>query len=499
LNLGFRYERLGDISDAGGRNTAFDIARANRNPPASGTLAGYTVPSNYTGQLPDGVVRLDNSVGIKGLGQNTWNPQAGFAWQLPRTNRVVLRGGYGIFHSRYTGQPLIQSLSAPPFAVARLFMTTTNATATLANPFPATLPQLPSFPPYSPTTSSTPYQGFSQNFRPPTFYRYSMDAQIQLGKDFLWDIGYVGSQAVDLSQQWYPNQAQLAGPSNPIRGVTTNTVKNVPLRVPYEGISIPGLLLIDSRGQSWYNALVTSLSKRFSHGLLFQASYTYARDLTTEPGVASNSNGAAIAYGDQYNPSQHYGPDAFVREHRLIVSYVYELPHLSNPQSFAGRLVDGWTVSGVVTAQSGQRLFATYTNASNVYGISRDRPNFVSGCNVALSGSVQSRLAGYFNTSCYAKPTIVGDDNIATTFGNAPIGNIIGPREVNVDLSIGKRIAIPWPNDAARLELRAEAFNAFNHPEFSNPGTTFGGGTFGQILFTAVTPRIMQFALKYRF
>jgi hypothetical protein len=499
LNLGFRYERLGDISDAGGRNTGFDISKVNPNPPASGSLAGYVVPSNYNGPLPDGVVRLDNSTGIKGLGQNTWDPRVGFAWGLPRTSRVVLRGGYGLFHSRYTGQPLIQSLAAPPFALPRVLVTTTNAAASLENPFPATLPQLPSFQPYSPTTSITPFQGFAQDFRPPTFHRYSMDMQVQLGRDFLWDVGYVGSIAKNLSQQFYPNQAQLASASNPIRGVTTNTVKNVPLRVPYEGVSIAGLLLIDSLGKSWYNALVTSLSKRFSHGLQFQASYTFARDLTTEPGVASNSNGAAVAYGDQFTPSEHYGPDTFVRPHRLVVSYVYELPHPQNLQSFAGRLLGGWLVSGVATAQSGQRLFATYSNSSSVYGITKDRPNFTSGCNVGLNGSAQSRLTQYFNTSCFAAPTVVGSDNVGTTFGNAPIGNIIGPREVNVDMALVKGVAMRWPNDGAKLEFRAEAFNTLNHPQFSNPGTTFGASTFGQILSTAVTPRIMQLALKYRF
>lgn len=499
LNLGFRYERVGDISDAGGRNTAFDISRANPNPPTSGTLAGYTVPSNYTGQVPSGVARIDNSTGIRGLGQNTWNPRVGWAWQIPKTERVVFRGGYGTFHSRYTGQPLIQSLAAPPFAIARVLVGTDAANASLSNPFPATLPQLPSFQPYTPTTAITPYQGLGQDFRPPTFYRYSADIQVQLGHDYLWDVGYVGAHGQDLAQQQYLNQAQLASASNPIRGVTTNTVKNVPLRVPYQGISISGLLLINSVGSSWYDGLITSVSKRFSHGLQFQLSYTFARDLTTEPGVASSSGAAARVYGNQLDPTSTYGPDPFVREHRLILSYVYDLPHPANLRSFTGEILGGWTLAGVFTAQSGHPLYAVYSNSANIYGIPYDRPNFVSGCNVGLSGSVQSRLSQYFNTACFTKPTVIGADGLGTAFGTAPIGNITGPRQVNLDLSLVKAIALPGMSDRSRLELRGEAFNALNHPQFGDPSTAFGGGGFGQILSTSVTPRILQVALRYRF
>ena len=499
INAGLRYERLGDISDANGRNSAFDIALADPNPPATGTLAGYTVPSNYKGPLPPNVVRLNNSTGIQGLGQNTWDPRAGFAWQLPRTNRFVLRGGYGTFHSRYTGSPLLQSSAAPPFALGRILIGPDNASASLQNPFPATAPSFPVFVPYSPTTSLTPYQGFGQNFRPAAFYRYSIDAQVQLGHDFLWDVGYVGAHGADLGEQVLPNQAQLASASDPIRSVTTNTVQNVPMRVPYRGIAVSGLLLINSVGESWYDGVVTSLTKSLSHGLQFQASYTFARDLTTEPGVVSSGLGAGRVYGDQFHGGAHYGPDTFIRPHRFVVSYVYDVPYAAKSGSLTGRVFGAWSISGVVTAQSGQRGFATYSNSANVYGITQDRPNFVPGCTVALNGAVQKRLAQYFNTACFTQPAVIGDDRIATAFGNAPIGNIIGPRQLNVDMAVFKSITVPFPGDSARIEFRAEAFNAFNHPQFGNPGSVFGGASFGQILSTSVTPRILQLALRYRF
>src|SRR5260370_6775519 len=90
LNLGFRYERLGDIGDELGRNSNFDYRKANQNPPATGSVQGFVVPSNYKGPLPDGVTKLSNNLGVSGTGQNTWNPRVGFACQVPETNRFVL-------------------------------------------------------------------------------------------------------------------------------------------------------------------------------------------------------------------------------------------------------------------------------------------------------------------------------------------------------------------------------------------------------------------------
>src|SRR5262249_39693768 len=100
LNLGLRYDHLGDLADSLGRNASFDASLADRNPPAGGTLAGTTVPSNFSGgAIPAGVTQLHNDFGMNGDGLNTWNPRLGFAWRLPHTERLGLRGGLGGFSS----------------------------------------------------------------------------------------------------------------------------------------------------------------------------------------------------------------------------------------------------------------------------------------------------------------------------------------------------------------------------------------------------------------
>src|SRR5205807_3826500 len=122
------------------------------------------------------------------------------------------------------------------------------------------------------------------------------------------------------------DQALFASPSNPVRGQTTNDFLNVPLRVPIEGFNPASSIFVESAGASWYNAFGASLSKRFTHGLQFLASYTLASALETNPGYTTGSFSGGALIGDQNNARSSYGFDDFVRPQRFVVSYVYELP-----------------------------------------------------------------------------------------------------------------------------------------------------------------------------
>jgi hypothetical protein len=490
-NLGFRYERVGDFWDALGRNVSFNPALANPNPPASGSLAGWVLPANYKGVVPDGAVRASNNYGTQGVGQNTINPRVGMAWQLPGTDRIVLRGGWGFFHSRVTGTPILQSFGAPPFVYVNFLAAGANANFSLNNLFaPFDISTLPKFIPYTPTSSQTAL-GFTNDFRPAAVQHYSLDLQTALSKDLVLDVGYVGSRDTRLLETIQVNQASLATASNPIRGQSTNTVANLPLRVPFQGFSIASMNLYASSGSSWYNALQSSLSKRFSKGLQLLASYTWARSLATGSGTSTGTLGGTI-FGDQFNPP--YGPDPFIREQRFVVNFSYDLPHPANAQSLVGRTLGGWLLSGVSVAQTGQRLTVVHQNdATNVFGITTDLAQYVPGCQPSSGFS----LTQYINRACYTNAPKVGNDGIATTFGISPVGQITGPRQVNTDLALSKKTAL-W-RESVSMEFRAEAFNVFNHPQFANPQTNIQSSAFGRITSTAVNPRIMQLALRFRF
>lgn len=501
LNLGFRYDRLGDIGDALGRNATLIPSLLNTNPPPGGSLEGVQVPANYSGPIPPGVTRGSNDLAMNGNGQNTWNPRFGFAWQLPHTDRVVLRGGYGIYHTRYTGQPLAQLLSAPPFATFIQPVATGNAAATNEIPFGLDVPTFPAFLPYSPTTSNN-QSFFAPAFRAPLEHEYSLGLQTQLTPTMVFEVGYSGTRGLHELFTHSINQAGIASPGEPIRGQTTNTLANLPLRVPYEGWAPMGLDEIDSSGESWYNALLVSLNKKFGHGLQAQLSYTFSKDLADAFLMSTLSNGGVVL-GNQNNPRQSYGPDFYTRPQRFVANYIYELPGPKELTSLRGELLGGWSLSGVVTIQAGHFMTVTYENGPSVYGIVNDRASLSGTCTpgqYAVSGGVSSHLNDYINPSCFTAPAVFSaDDPAALGFGNSGIGILQGPGQNNWDMAIIKRFPLRWPREDASLEFRSEFFNAFNHPQFADPNPNFGTPTFGQITNTSVAPRLMQFALKLNF
>ena len=500
LNLGFRYERLGGIGDELGRNSTFDFSKANPNPPAGGSLAGFVVPSNFQGAVPPGVTQIGNNLGIEGDGQNTINPRVGFAWQLPYTQRFVLRGGYGVYHSRVTGQPTFQLLTNQPFSLVRQLVAAANAGASFANPFPAVTPVLPSFTPYSPTTSQGVFT-FAPDFRPPMVQQYSLNLQSVLMRNTMLEVGFIGARGTHLLRDRDLNQAGSASTANPIRGATTNSFSTVPLRVPIQGFgAFPGIAEFESEGANWYNALEASLNQRLSHGLQFQLSYTFSKDLATDIGSTTGPNGGNGLVGDQNDFLRRYGPDNFNRPHRFVASYVYQLPGPKNLTSAWGRLVGGWVVSGVSIFQSGHPLTITTSSPFNAFGISTDFAQLAPGCTqIATPGSVESNLNSYFNKNCFTSLPKIGPDPLTTGFGNSSVGIVKGPGQINTDLAVLKRFAVRWPVEAANLEFRTEFFNLFNHPQFADPDTNFSSATFGKIQSTAVNPRVMQVALKFSF
>jgi len=513
LNLGFRYERLGDLSDNLGRNSSFDPGFADHT--GAGSQAGYVVASNFKGDLPPGVVRAPNEAATRGLGQNTWGPRVGFSWQLPGNDRVVLRGGYGIYYSRTTGQPIFQELTSPPFGQVRF---TNGVAIPFATPFPTTPVVLPSFPSYSLTNCATvldsgclSFANVSTYVKPPATQQFNLNTQISLTPSIALEVGYQGARGTRLFELRSFNQALSASPTHPVNGATDNEFFNVMQRALVPGISTSALQ-VTSTGASWYNGMAVSLNKRFSKGLQFLASYTWSSLLATTQNFVSGSLDGGNVVGDLYNPRQHYGWDQFVRPQRFVLSWVYQLPEINGHGAFVRKSLGGWSVAGVTTIQSGQRLTVTATNLQNVFGILTDRaPVSSSGCgnHFVPSGSVQSKLNSYINKDCFdlANYPVIGADGIGTDFGNSPIGEVIGPNQNNWDLSLAKNTSL---TERVQLQFRTDFFNAFNHPQFANPNLDLGlsapglglvapDSTFGHIQTTSTNPRILQFALRLVF
>ncbi len=504
LNIGLRYERLGQFADNLGRNASFDAAKADPNPPSDGSVAGYVVASNFPGTVPPGVIHVDNQFGTYAEGQNTISPRIGFAWQIwPSSNHLVLRGGYGTYYSRFTGQAFYQNIFGAPFSEFRLISGAANAHATFQAPFQQPFPtpnSFPFFPTYSPTSNTT-VDGIAPNFQPSLIQQFSLNLQTEIHLGWLLEVGYVGTRGTHLVRQRSLNQAASASTSDPIRGVTTDTVANIPVRVPILGIPADSLVLMETDGSSWYNALEASLTKRLNHGLQFLASYTFSKTLDTDGAdVNSTSSGNALTLGDQNSPGQRWGRASFDRPHRFVFSGTWTLP--SPPRGLQRVAFGNWDLAAVATIQSGTALTIAETNANNLFGISEDRAQLSGSCTknqLITAGPIGSKLNDYFNKSCFTAPVVIGADGIGTAFGNSGTGIVNGPGQANVDIAFTKEMYFKLSSENCAVQFRAEFFNALNHSQFSNPDTNYSSPTFGMISSASVNPRVVQLALRFAF
>jgi hypothetical protein len=338
-------------------------------------------------------------------------------------------------------------------------------------------------------------------FRPAIVQQYGLNLQGEPWNGWLWEVGYVGTKGTHLLRYRSLNQALSASPDNPIRRATSNTLANIPLRVPVVGFAADSLQEEESEGDSWYNGLEASLTKRLSHGFQFLAAYTFSKTLDTDgTDINATSAGITLTRGDQNSPRERRGRASFDRTHRFVFSTTGELP--SPGHGVLRATLGDWVLDAIVTAQSGSALTIADTNSANVFGISSDRAQLTGTCTkheLVTGGPVQSKLNSYFNSSCFTTPPVIGADGIGTAFGNSGTGIVDGPGQANVDFALSRVVTFNWPHERSSLEVRAEFFNAFNHPQFANPDNNFTSPTFGVISNTAVNARVGQLALKFSF
>ncbi len=478
LNLGVRYDFYGFPSDTRGRFVNFLPDQLRQGGPPNGfvqaeggALAG--VPTVAATLVPSD--------------KNNVSPRVGFALRLNDAGSLVLRGGYGIYYDRFSARfANTQLLNYPYFALA---VGLPGLLRTYADPFipvpqPSAFPLNPAIPsPLSPLAPivGVPISGLyaDPELSTPYVQQYNANVQWELFKDYLLEVGYVGTKGTKLLQIVSLNQPVYNRAANvfvaPL-GTALGTQKMV----------ASGIQQAQTSSNSRYNSLQVSMTKRLSRGLQFLAAYTLGKSTDYYSGGPINE--LVPTLGDQSNWKLSYGPSDYDRRHRFVTSFVYDV-------------AKNWQVNGIFTLQTGTPF--SIIDSPNFFII--QRANFAAGAErVRTTGDIDQ----YFNTSAFvfSRP-IINSTNLGTPnnpafdpdnpFGNTPRNFLYGPGQKNLDLSVVKFIPL---RETVRAELRAEFFNLFNWTNFANPNSNIAvPSTFGRITATSTGPRVIQFALKVSF
>ncbi len=515
LNLGLRWEYIAPSADEAGTigNVSLGALRETAVPVAGGTLAGNTVAANYDARLinpytgqpfgpaPPGVVtRATKSFYENGTPRLALAPRVGFAWQpLGSTGRMVVGGAYGWFYQAptFSGNAATAPLfTSVPFAQGFTNADSSNNLSTLAKPFPTTtLGYVPRT-----LTSQLSDRAAGPDYKLPRLQQWNLTAKLRLVRNLTLDLGYVGSHGDRLLLSRGLNQPALASAAQPLNCgydgvaadcIVANTSANAAQRVPVLGETQTALLTSEFTGASWYHSMQATLRKQMSKGLTFQAAYTFSK--------AENN---LTVLNDQYALALSKSRAAFDRTHRLIANFDYQLTLPAGTSRLQHALTQGWSLAGIVLVQSGLPMTLTDPNGGTVFG--RAAASTITMCpgatytSLPTAGSVSARLDKWIDPSGICSPVVLGNDGSAG-YGNAGQSIVNGPGQVNSDLSLGKRSRVGGLREGAELALRVEFYNALNHAQFANPGTTFRTAGFGVITSTAVAPRLIQFGLKYLF
>ncbi len=385
--------------------------------------------------------------------QNAANlgPRAGIAWNLSHDGRTVLRAAYGRAFDEPGTTAVRDTAGNPPFAMPL----TASGSIPLAGAVQTTAPAG-----LAPLT-------IDPGFRNASVHAWNVNLQRQLAGTLGLTLGYSGSHGTHLRISRNVNQ--------PIEGVRpfTALASSSPI---LPGTPLGNITQVESTGFSNYEAGWAAITKRLSHGLQLDASYTWSKALDTN---SLNSQGFAVQ--DAYDIPSQYGLSDFDARHRFVLSTTYELPFGEHP------LTRGWQVAGIVQFQSGNPVNIVTSN-STLNGV----PNTV---RPDLTGPIQiiGAVDRWFDPSVFVA---------ANHFGNLPRNAVRGPAFNNTDVSIMRNATL---GQGANLQVRVDIFDVFNHVNFASPGNIVGSPTFAKITKTrlptgeAGSSRQIQLAVRLAF
>jgi hypothetical protein len=407
-------------------------------------------------------------------------PRLGFAWRPTEDGKSVLRGGYGVFFDSAEGREIDGSADVYPYVSRGNYQQSVGQTA----PLQTTDVLFPSFEaPGVATPAANTFLAVSMSPQPrnPYVQQWSLGVQREVFASTVVELNYIGNKGTNLLMRQNIAQALPYDPAHP----------TVAERKPFPNFGV----YIDSNwgGRSNFNALNAKLEHRGRAALLTFA-YTWAKSTDTKSaaaGIGATGFNGWQGFLDNSNPERDHGLSDFDVDHRLVGSFVYNLPFgsgekiASDASGVKEALVGGWQMNGIYTWQRGFPLTVT---AADLGGL-----NDSFGANRAdLVGDPNTgghTITKWFNTAAFAQPA-------AGSFGSVGRNTLRGPNVNNLDFALFKNFGLGVGQ--TKLQFRLESFNVLNHTQFNSVDTNLASPTFG-VVNGARAGRINQLGLKVIF
>jgi hypothetical protein len=512
---GVRYSYFGSPYDKNGFLSNFDPASYSIATAPQVTGAGNRVAG--TGNFCDGLII--NSQNPKTLVNCTptispygkyvvkapkgdFAPRFGLAWDPFKKGTTSIRMGYGMYYDQVLNGTYEQNIGVnPPYQEICTF----NLTS-MASPVPAGS----SCPPGTASVAAPSLRAVQPQWKDPYMQHWSFDVQHQLGSKTIIDVGYYASKGTHLIGAYELDEVPPGKAINTLCATGASTTPTTACQVagtaftssaaevildqirPYRGYR--SITMITPQFNSNYNSMQALFQRRFSGASQVNVAYTWAKNLT------DNQTDRSTAPQNSYDIHGDYGRATLDRRHIFTANYIYDIPLFAKRNDFVGHAFGGWEMSGIVTFQSGIP-FTPATSSWDPAGlglipaaIAGARPNTLCDPNQ----NAPHLFLQYYNTACY-QPTPAINAGIVNVPGNGARGAITGPPTKRFDFSLFKNIPLSKEHSEAKLQLRMEVFNIFNHTNFWTIASTNVTSTLVGQISTVRDPRTIQIGAKLFF
>lgn len=439
LSYGLRYEYNSPPVDTYDTICGFDPRSGSIVVPTEKIITQYVNPL-FPKEIPI-ITAAQAGVPTRSLrrgDKNNFQPRFGFAWRPLGNNATVIRGGYGVFNDDLTADLFSMNVYGGPFRVSESYTNSISAgqpLLTFTNPFLG-----------RGALGAVDLGGIDPNLRNPQAQQWNLTVERDLAFNTGLRISYIGTKATRLIYGRNINQPPAS------------TLPFSQSRRPYPLIN--SIVMRENGANQIYNALSVEARRRWDRGLVFQAAWTWAKNLTDADEVGTTEGGPTLE--NTYDRRRDRGDQQYSPRHRLIVNAIWELPvgagkRFLNVRGPADWILGGWQLSGTYAAQGGEYLRPSFSGSdpsnTNTYGGTPDRIG-----NGNLPRSIRT-IDRWFDASAFTVPP-------KGRFGNCGRGVIEGPGHQVMNLGLFKSFRT---TERSSLRFQATFTNALNHPNFGNP------------------------------